>query len=61
MDVDAILARKPEFAIVDELAHTNIPGSRHLKRYQDVLALLGAKISVITAVNMECCRYREAS
>jgi two-component system sensor histidine kinase KdpD len=53
MDVDLILARKPEFAIVDELAHTNIPGSRHVKRYQDVLALLAAKISVITAVNIQ--------
>jgi len=53
MDVDAILARKPEFAIVDELAHTNAPGSHNSKRYQDVQALLGARINVITAVNIQ--------
>ncbi len=53
MDVEAILARKPEFAIVDELAHTNVPGSRHLKRYQDVEELLAARINVITAFNIQ--------
>src|SRR4029077_3211018 len=53
MDLDAILARKPEFVIVDELAHTNGPGSRHKKRYQDVEDLLGAGISVITALNVQ--------
>jgi two-component system sensor histidine kinase KdpD len=53
MDVDAILARKPEFAIVDELAHTNAAGSRHQKRYEDVAELLAAGINVITAVNIQ--------
>jgi two-component system sensor histidine kinase KdpD len=53
MDLDAILARKPEFAIVDELAHTNAPGSRNSKRYLDVEELLGAEINVITAVNIQ--------
>src|SRR5574340_172427 len=42
MDVDAILARKPQVVLVDELAHTNIEGSKHAKRYQDVMALLDA-------------------
>src|SRR5450759_5467069 len=46
MDVDAILARKPEVVLVDELAHTNIEGSKHKKRYEDVLELLEAKIDV---------------
>src|SRR6266542_4322657 len=53
MDVDAIIARRPAIAIVDELAHTNVPGSKNRKRYQDVLDLLGAGISVITAVNIQ--------
>ena len=53
MDVDAILARKPQLCVVDELAHTNAPGSRHEKRYQDVLDLLDAGISVLTAVNIQ--------
>jgi two-component system, OmpR family, sensor histidine kinase KdpD len=53
MDLDAILARKPEYVIVDELAHTNAPGSRHAKRYQDVEELLGAGINVITALNVQ--------
>jgi two-component system, OmpR family, sensor histidine kinase KdpD len=53
MDVDAVIARRPEIAIVDELAHTNIPGSKHHKRYEDVLELLDAGISVITAVNIQ--------
>lgn len=53
MDVDAILVRQPEVAIVDELAHTNAPGSRHEKRYQDVEELIGAGINVITAVNIQ--------
>jgi two-component system sensor histidine kinase KdpD len=53
MDVDAILARRPEVCLVDELAHTNAPGSRHDKRYQDVLQLLEAGISVMTAVNIQ--------
>ncbi len=53
MDLDAILARKPQLCMVDELAHTNAPGSRHHKRYQDVLELLDAGISVMTAVNIQ--------
>ena len=53
MDVDAILARKPQLCVVDELAHTNAPGSRHEKRYQDVLELLDAGIGVLTAVNIQ--------
>src|SRR6516162_601693 len=53
MDVEAILARRPEFAIVDELAHTNAPGSRHSKRYQDVEELVANGINVITAFNIQ--------
>ena len=53
MDVDAILARRPQLCVVDELAHTNVPGSRHEKRYQDVLDLLDAGINVLTAVNIQ--------
>ena len=53
MDVDAILARKPKLCVVDELAHTNAPGSRHEKRYQDVVELLDAGIGVMTAVNIQ--------
>jgi two-component system sensor histidine kinase KdpD len=53
MDVDAVLARRPQVAIVDELAHTNVPGSRHEKRYEDVLDLLNAGIHVMTAVNIQ--------
>ncbi len=53
MDVDAILARKPEFAVVDELAHTNASGSRHTKRYEDVEELLGNGINVIAAFNVQ--------
>jgi two-component system sensor histidine kinase KdpD len=53
MDVDAVIARHPEVAIVDELAHTDVPGSKHRKRYEDVLALLSHDISVITAVNIQ--------
>ena len=53
MDVDAILERKPALCVVDELAHTNVPGGRHDKRYQDVLDLLEAGVSVMTAVNIQ--------
>src|SRR6204780_3542749 len=53
MDMDAILARKPRVVLVDELAHTNIPGSRHRKRYEDVLELLDANIDVISTVNIQ--------
>lgn len=53
MDLDAVLARKPAVALVDELAHTNVPGSRHEKRYQDVEELLAAGITVISTVNVQ--------
>src|SRR5262249_119247 len=53
MDVDAVIARRPEIAIVDHLGHTNVPGSKHHKRYEDVLELLDAGVSVITAVNIQ--------
>jgi two-component system sensor histidine kinase KdpD len=53
MDVDAIVARKPQVCVVDELAHTNVPGSRHGKRYEDVLEILAAGIHVMTAVNIQ--------
>lgn len=53
MDVDAIVRRHPRVCVVDELAHTNVPGSRHAKRYEDVLELLGAGIHVMTAVNIQ--------
>jgi two-component system sensor histidine kinase KdpD len=53
MDVDAIIARKPQLCVIDELAHTNALGSRHEKRYQDVLDILDAGISVLTAVNIQ--------
>ncbi|GFE59424.1 sensor histidine kinase KdpD [Geobacter sp. AOG2] len=53
MDLDAVLARKPQIALVDELAHTNAPGSRHEKRCQDVEELLAAGIDVYTTVNIQ--------
>jgi two-component system, OmpR family, sensor histidine kinase KdpD len=53
MDLDAVLARNPQIALVDELAHTNVPGSRHEKRWQDVDELLDAGIDVISAVNVQ--------
>jgi two-component system sensor histidine kinase KdpD len=53
LDLDALLARKPQIALVDELAHTNIPGSRHPKRYQDVDELLAAGIDVYTTLNIQ--------
>jgi two-component system sensor histidine kinase KdpD len=53
MDTDAILVRQPQLVLVDELAHTNIPGSRHTKRYQDVVELLEAGIDVWTTVNVQ--------
>ena len=53
MDVDAVLARRPAVAFVDELAHTNVPGGRHEKRAQDVEELLGAGIDVITTINIQ--------
>jgi two-component system, OmpR family, sensor histidine kinase KdpD len=53
MDVDAVLERKPQVVLVDELAHTNIPGSKHRKRYEDIQDLLAAKIDVITTLNIQ--------
>lgn len=53
MDVDAVIARRPTIVLVDELAHSNVPGSKHRKRYEDVLEILDAGISVITAVNVQ--------
>src|SRR6185295_13365252 len=53
MDVDAILVRAPEIALIDELAHTNVPGSRNEKRWQDVEGLLAAGIDVISTVNIQ--------
>ncbi len=53
MDVEAILARRPDVVLVDELAHTNIPGSKHRKRYEDVQDLLAAKIDVISTLNIQ--------
>src|SRR6266511_3999853 len=53
MDVDAVLARKPQLAMVDEIAHTNVPGSRNEKRWQDVDELLDAGIDVVTTLNMQ--------
>lgn len=53
MDVDAILTRHPDTVVVDELAHSNVPGSKNRKRYEDVLELLDAGINVMTAVNIQ--------
>ncbi len=53
MDLDAVLARRPQIALVDELAHTNAPGSRHKKRWQDVFELLAAGIDVYTTLNVQ--------
>jgi two-component system sensor histidine kinase KdpD len=53
MDVDAVIHRKPGIVLVDELAHTNVPGSKNRKRYDDVLEILDAGISVITAFNVQ--------
>src|SRR5262245_26705198 len=52
-DVEAIIRRRPQVCMVDELAHTNAPGSKHAKRYQDVLEILDARIHVMTAVNIQ--------
>lgn len=53
LDLDALLARRPAVALIDELAHSNVPGSRHLKRWQDVMEALDAGIDVITALNVQ--------
>jgi len=53
MDVDAVLARKPQVVLVDELAHTNIEGSKHIKRYEDVMELVDARIDVLSTMNVQ--------
>src|SRR6218665_2397292 len=53
LDLDAVLARSPEIALIDELAHTNGPGAQHPKRWQDVDALLEAGIDVVTTLNVQ--------
>lgn len=53
MDLEAVLARQPELVLVDELAHTNVPGARHAKRYQDIMELLDAGMDVWTTVNVQ--------
>ncbi|HEU4416693.1 MAG TPA: histidine kinase [Candidatus Angelobacter sp.] len=53
MDVDAIIARQPQVVLVDELAHTNVEGSKHRKRYEDVLEILEAKIDVLSTMNIQ--------
>jgi len=53
MDVDAVIARRPQVVLVDELAHTNVPGSRHHKRFQDIDQLLENGIDVISTVNVQ--------
>jgi len=53
MDIDAVLARQPAVALIDELAHTNVPGSRHAKRWQDIDELLDAGIDVVSSVNIQ--------
>lgn len=53
LDTEAVIARRPEVVIVDELAHTNVPGSRHEKRYQDVEEITAAGVNVITAMNIQ--------
>src|SRR5262249_46650285 len=53
MDLDAVLARNPQVAVVDEVAHTNAPGSRHRKRYEDIQEILAAGINVICAFNVQ--------
>lgn len=53
MDVDAVISRRPQVVLVDELAHTNIDGSKHKKRYEDVLEILDAKIDVLSTLNIQ--------
>src|SRR5581483_12167966 len=53
MDVDAVIARKPELALVDELAHTNLPEARNRKRYEDIDEILAAAIDLTSTVNMQ--------
>lgn len=53
LDIDALLKRRPEYALVDELAHTNVPGSRHEKRWQDIMELLDHGVNVYTTLNIQ--------
>ena len=53
MDLSAVLARRPELCLIDELAHTNAPGSRHEKRYEDVREVIEAGIDVFSTVNVQ--------
>lgn len=53
LDLDALLARRPQLALIDEFAHTNVPGSRHPKRWQDVMEVLDAGIDVVTTLNIQ--------
>jgi two-component system, OmpR family, sensor histidine kinase KdpD len=53
MDTEAVIARHPKVALIDELAHTNVPGSKHVKRYQDVEEILDAGIDVVTTLNIQ--------
>jgi len=53
LDIDAVLARKPQIALIDELAHTNVPGSRNTKRWEDIHELLDAGIDVISTLNIQ--------
>ena len=53
MDVDAIIAKHPQVVLIDELAHTNVPGSKHRKRYEDVQEILAAKIDVLSTLNIQ--------
>src|ERR1039457_7646291 len=53
VDLDAVISRRPQVVLVDELAHTNVPGVRHPKRYQDVEEILNAGIDVVTTVNVQ--------
>ncbi len=61
MDIDAILKRKPQIVLVDELAHTNVHGSRHLKRYKDVIELLDSGIDVYTTINVQHIESRSST
>jgi len=61
MDLDAVLKRRPKLVLVDELAHTNVPGSRHIKRWQDVFELLDAGIDVLSTLNIQHLESRKES
>ncbi|MBC7458020.1 MAG: sensor histidine kinase KdpD, partial [Bdellovibrionaceae bacterium] len=61
LDIDAILKMKPELVVIDELAHTNSPGARHAKRYQDILEILDSGIHVYTALNVQHLESRKDS